>query len=122
MGNVHTNDIYIAEPHPSDLCDSRSLVGTWRDTKYGSCMHFDYVFHGKSSYLIGTSSTGAYAQVRLTGAIVDLSLILPDGCSSYQYRGLLEINNDDQQTHTIRWIKKNFHSGEWYTTSSWTKL
>ena len=97
-------------------------MGTWRDTKYGSCMHFDYVFHGKSSYLIGTSSTGAYAQVRLTGAIVDLSLILPDGCSSYQYRGLLEINNDDQQTHTIRWIKKNFQSGEWYTTSSWTKL
>ncbi|CAF1411518.1 unnamed protein product [Adineta steineri] len=122
MGNTQTNDIYINEPHPSDLCDSRSLIGTWRDTKYGSCMSFDYIYNGKSSYLIGTSSTGAYAQVRLNGAIVDLVLMLADGCSLCQYKGLLEINNDDKQTHTIRWIKKNIKNGQWYTTSSWMKI
>jgi hypothetical protein len=85
-------------------------------------MRFDYIYNGKSGYLIGSSSTGAYAQARLTGAIVDLLLILADGCSLCQYKGLLEISKDDQQTHTIRWIKKNAKNGQWYITSSWMKI
>jgi hypothetical protein len=104
------------------LYDSRSLVGTWRDTKRGSCMRLDYVYNEKSSYLVGSSSTGAYAKARLTGAVVDLLLILTDGCSRYRYKGLLEITDDDKQTHTIRWVKKNIKNGQWYSTSSWTKI
>jgi hypothetical protein len=85
-------------------------------------MRLDHVYKGKSSYLIGSSSTGAYAQAHLTGAIVDLVLVLADGYSLCQYKGLLEIANDDKQTHTIRWIKKNVKNGQWYTTSSWMKI
>lgn len=85
-------------------------------------MRLDSVYNGKSNYLIGLSSTGAYAQVRLTGAIVYLVLVLNDGCSIYHYKGLLEISNDDKQTHTIRWIKKNVKNGQWYATSSWIKM
>ena len=85
-------------------------------------MRFDYVYNGKSTILVGSSSTGAFAQARLTGAIVDLLLILPDGYTLCQYKGLLEISKDDQQTHTIRWIKKNAKNGQWYITSSWMKI
>jgi hypothetical protein len=85
-------------------------------------MRFDHVYDGKSSYLIGSSSTGAYAQARLSGAIVDLSLLLADGYSLCQYKGLLEISVDDKQIHTIRWVKKNAKNGQWYITSSWMKI
>jgi hypothetical protein len=85
-------------------------------------MRLDYIYHGKSRYLVGSSSTGAYAHVRLTGAIVDLLLISPDRYSLCQYKGLLEITNDHKQIHTIRWIKKNVKNGQWYITSSWMKI
>ncbi|CAF3388615.1 unnamed protein product [Rotaria socialis] len=122
MGNTQSTDVYIAEPQLSDLCDSRSLLGIWRDTKHGYCMRFDDVYDRKLNRIAGLSSTGAQAQACLTGAIVDLKLTLSDNCSSYYYKGLLEISNDDQQTHTIRWTKKNIKTGQWYLTSSWVKI
>jgi hypothetical protein len=85
-------------------------------------MRLDHVNDGKSSYLVGSSSTGSYAQACLSGAIVDLVLLLADGYSFCRYKGLLEITNDDKQIHTIRWIKKNAKNGQWYTTSSWMKI
>lgn len=85
-------------------------------------MRLDYVYKGKLGNLIGSSSTGACAQARLTGAIVDLTLMSADGYSLCQYKGLLEISNDDKQSHTIRWIKKNTKNGQWYITSSWMKI
>jgi hypothetical protein len=85
-------------------------------------MHFDYVDNNQPGFVFGSSSTGAYARASLTGAIVDLVLMVNDGYSSYQYKGLLEISQDDQHTHTIRWIKKNSKNGQWYTTSSWVKI
>ncbi|CAF3354487.1 unnamed protein product [Rotaria sp. Silwood2] len=77
------------------LYDSHSLIGIWRDTKYASCMRLDYVYHGKSNYLVGLSSIGAYTEVCLTGSIVDLTLTLADGYSLCHYKGLLEISHDE---------------------------
>ncbi|CAF3426435.1 unnamed protein product, partial [Rotaria sp. Silwood2] len=49
-------------------------------------MLLDYVYHGKSNYLVGLSSIGAYTEVCLTGSIVDLTLTLADGYSLCHYK------------------------------------
>lgn len=85
-------------------------------------MRLDHVYHGKAAFLVGSSSTGSYAQASVKGAVVDLVMMLADGYSSCQYKGLLEIRDDEKRTHTIRWIKKNNKTGQWYITSAWEKI
>lgn len=85
-------------------------------------MYFDGIYNEKLRYIIGLSSTGSYARAILTGSVVDLKLTLPDGHAINQYRGLLKISDDDQQVHTIQWIKKSSADGEWYPTNSWVKI
>lgn len=85
-------------------------------------MHFEPAYEGKSNSIVGLSSTGACAQAFLTGSVVHLKITSPDGCSSYQYKGLLEISHDDQKIHIIRWTKKNRKTGQWFLSSSWIKM